>query len=104
MKEGVTEAWYLYIIRTRLNSLYTGITTNVNRRLEEHREGASKGSKYLRKKGPLKLAYQTRIGSLTSALKAEQHIKRLPKQKKELILSQKMGAEALFTYLGLQWP
>ncbi|MGE4616529.1 MAG: GIY-YIG nuclease family protein, partial [Gammaproteobacteria bacterium] len=42
--------WYIYLVRTRLGTLYTGISTDVPRRLSEH-EGNGKGAKYLRSKG-----------------------------------------------------
>ena len=42
--------WFLYVIRCADDSLYTGVSTDVNRRLSVHRAG--KGAKYLRGKGP----------------------------------------------------
>jgi len=96
------DTWHLYVIRTRQRSLYTGITTDVNRRLQEHREGGEKGSKYLRSKGPLSLVYQAKIGRRSIAMKAERAVKRLSKTKKERIVSQKPGPEALFGFLGLE--
>ena len=75
--------WYLYIIRTNQGHLYTGITQDVARRFLEHKEGGKKAAKYLRGKGPLKLVFQQKIGSHSSALKAERALKKLPKQQKE---------------------
>ncbi|MDQ6973135.1 MAG: GIY-YIG nuclease family protein, partial [Mariprofundaceae bacterium] len=57
------------MIRCRNGHLYTGISTDVERRLSEHRTG--KGAKYLRGKDPLELVLQQRIGSHSDALKAE---------------------------------
>lgn len=80
--------WYLYMVRTRTRSLYTGITTDVDRRMKEHRDGNGKGAKFLRGKGPLKLVFQTRVGSKSLALKLEYRIKRLTHlQKERLIVS-----------------
>ncbi len=73
--------WFLYMIRSRDGHLYTGISTDVERRLAEHQSG--KGAKYLRGKGPLQLVFQQKIGSRSAALKAEDCIKRLPKSAKE---------------------
>jgi putative endonuclease len=78
--------WYLYIIRCRDGSLYTGIATDVARRLAAHRAG--KGAKYLRGRGPLTLVYQTRIGSKALALRVERRVKALPKAKKEQLVAQ----------------
>ena len=47
--------WYLYILRCKDGSLYTGITTDVEKRLEAHRTG--KGAKYTKGRAPLKLRY-----------------------------------------------
>ncbi|MBI9086073.1 MAG: GIY-YIG nuclease family protein [Desulfobacterales bacterium] len=76
--------WYLYMIRCRDNSLYTGIAIDVARRLTEHQSG--KGAKYLRGRSPLKLVFETRVGSRGEALKIEQRVKKLPKHKKEALV------------------
>jgi putative endonuclease len=80
--------WFLYIIRCKNKSLYTGITTDVKRRFKEHQEG--KGSKYLRGKSPLKLVFKKKIGAKGLALRIENAIKNLPKEKKEMILKRKI--------------
>ena len=73
--------WYLYILRCKDNTLYTGITTDVEKRLEVHRSG--KGAKYTRGRGPLELVYREACGSHSEALKREAEIKKLPREKKE---------------------
>ena len=78
-----TFVWQLYMVRTKNGQLYTGITQDIVRRFMEHQEGGKKSAKYLRGKGPLKLVFQMKIGSRSSALKAESIMKKLPKQKKE---------------------
>lgn len=72
--------WYLYILRCRDDSLYTGITTDVEKRLEAHRAG--KGAKYTRGRGPLELVYREECGDHSEALKRELEIKRLPREEK----------------------
>jgi putative endonuclease len=94
--------WHLYLIRTRHDTLYTGIATDVARRLVEHKEVGGSGAKYLRSKGPLHLAYQTKIGSRALALKVEHRVKKLPKQKKEQIVSARPSAEDLLAMLGIR--
>lgn len=76
--------WTLYIIRSEDNRLYTGITTNPQRRLTQHQQG--KGAKFLRGKGSLSMVYQQVVGDHSTALKLEYHIKKLSKQKKELLI------------------
>jgi len=80
--------WYLYLLRIESGHLYTGITTDVERRMTEHRTG--KGAKYLRGKGEVELAYSTPVGDRSAALKLEAAIKKLPKRKKELFVAGKL--------------
>ena len=72
--------WYLYMLRCRDGSLYTGITTDVEKRLEAHRSG--KGAKYTRGRGPLELVYQEECGDHSAALKREIEIKTLTREGK----------------------
>ena len=78
--------WYLYVVRCRDGTLYTGISTDIDRRLAEHREGGNAGSKYLKGRGPLTLLLQKRLGSRSLALKVENMVKKLPKAKKEKLI------------------
>jgi putative endonuclease len=81
--------WYVYIVRCRDGSLYTGIATDVERRITDHQ--ANKGSKYLRGRGPLKLVFKKQIGEKGRALRVERQVKRLPRYKKEALI--KTGAD-----------
>ena len=87
--------WYLYMVRCRDGSLYTGIATNVESRLAEHR--ANKGAKYLRGRGPLKLVFKKRIGEKGRALKIEQQVKNLPKHKKHALVKTGDGIDELLS-------
>jgi putative endonuclease len=89
------------MIRTRFGTLYTGMTTDVERRLKEHRHGGHRGSRYLRSKGPLELVYQVEIGDRSLAYRAECRIKMLTKRNKEEIVSAGPSARALLKLLGL---
>ena len=72
--------WYSYILRCGDGTLYTGITTDVEKRLEAHRAG--KGAKYTRGRLPLELAYSEVCGSHSDALKRELQIKKLTREQK----------------------
>ena len=74
------KSWYLYILRCRDGSLYTGITTDVQTRLEAHRAG--KGAKYTRGRGPLELVYSENCGDHSTALKREFQVKALSRAEK----------------------
>lgn len=72
--------WKLYILRCRDGSLYTGITTDVEKRFEAHNSG--KGAKYTRGRGPLELVYREECGDHSAALKRELEIKALSRDQK----------------------
>ncbi len=76
----MANTWKLYILRCGDGSLYTGITTNVEKRLEAHCSG--KGAKYTRGRGPLELVYSEDCGDHSAALKRELEIKALPREEK----------------------
>lgn len=79
------KTWYLYILECRDGSLYTGITDDVQRRLEQHNAG--KGAKYTRGRGPLRLCYQEECGSHSEALRREFQVKRLSRMEKIDLIS-----------------
>ena len=81
--------WYLYILHCGDGTLYTGITTDVEKRLEAHRSG--KGAKYTRGRCPLELVYREKCGDHSTALRREAEIKALPREEK-LTLIQKPEA------------
>lgn len=72
--------WYLYMLETAEGALYTGITTNVSRRLAQHETG--RGAKALRGRGPLVLRHHEPVGSRGEALRLEAQIKRLSAERK----------------------
>ena len=76
----MANTWKLYMLRCGDGSLYTGITTDVEKRLEAHRSG--KGAKYTRGRGPLELVYREECGDHSAALKRELEIKALPREEK----------------------
>ncbi len=84
------KTWFLYLIRCKNNSLYTGITTDVMRRFKEHQGNDRKGSKYLRGKAPLKLVLKKKIGNKSLTSKVEAKVKKLPKDKKEMFVKGKI--------------
>lgn len=85
--------WFLYLVRTADNALYTGITTNVTRRFQQHQTG--KGAKALRGKGELTLAFSAAVGERSLALRLEYRVKQLTKRQKERLVSGDGTFEAL---------
>ena len=81
------KTWELYILRGGDGSLYTGITTDVEKRLDTHRSG--KGAKYTRGRGPLEVVYREECGDHSAALKRELEIKALPREEKQKLIRSK---------------
>ena len=73
-------SYWLYILRCGDGSLYTGITTDVERRLALHRSG--KGAKYTRGRGPLTVVYREDCGDKSAALRREYAVKQLTRAEK----------------------
>ena len=93
--------WSIYLIRDKSDTLYTGISTDVSRRFQEHCSKTNKASKYTRARKGLKLVYSREIGNRSLASKAEYRMKRLAKKEKELVVYQNCSANELLTKLGL---
>lgn len=72
--------WFVYLLCCKDDTLYCGITDDVQRRLEMHRSG--KGAKYTRGRGPLELVYTEELSSRSDALKREAFIKQLSRKEK----------------------
>jgi len=73
--------WYVYIVECVDNSLYTGITTDVERRVKEHNK-SKKGAKYTKSRRPVTLVKSFEVADQSAALKLEYKIKQLPKDEK----------------------
>ena len=78
-------SYFVYIVQCSDDTLYTGIATDVKRRLEEH-NSSDKGAKYTKVRRPVKLVYSEKSQNRSSATKREMAIKKLSREKKlELI-------------------
>jgi len=87
--------WSLYLIRCSNKSLYTGITTDVDRRFQEHQSNSPLAAKYLRGKGPLELVFQTEVGNRSKASIAEAEVKKRSKIDKEALIKGKLTLEQI---------
>lgn len=75
---------YVYIIRCKDNSLYTGWTNDLEKRFNDHSNG--KGAKYTKGRGPLELVYYEEYFEKREAMKREYEIKKLSKVEKEELI------------------
>ena len=77
-----TQRWFVYILECADETYYTGITTNLERRLNEHNTSNKKGAKYTRHRRPVKIVAIKEVQSRSEALKIEAAVKRKPRLKK----------------------
>jgi putative endonuclease len=73
--------WHVYILSCSDDTLYTGITNDLERRIEEH-NSSKLGAKYTRGRRPVTLVYSKEMGSRSDALKEEYRIKQLSREEK----------------------
>ena len=97
----IENLWTVYIIRADDDSLYTGITTDLQRRWLQH-SGLRGGAKFFRGRKPLALVYAEPGHDRSSASRREAAIKRLSRPAKEILLS--AACNALLERSSLEWP
>ena len=79
--------WLVYMLECSDNSIYTGITNNLEERLKKHESG--NGAKYLRGRLPIKLVYKEKFLNRSEATKREIYIKKMSKKEKEFLINLK---------------
>lgn len=84
--ETASAVWSLYIIENRLGHLYTGVTTDVARRFNEHQRGGARCARSLRGKGPLRLRFSCPVGDQGRALSLERRVKKLSRRQRLVII------------------
>jgi len=80
-------SWRVYILRCADGTLYTGVSTDVGRRLAEHAGAGGKGARYLRGRGPLEVVFDREAGARSLALRVEGRIKRMSRAQKEALVA-----------------
>ena len=83
--------WYVYVVRCRDGTLYTGIAKDLGRRIREHNAGDKRGAKYTRVRRPVELVYWEVCNTRSQAAKREYQIKQWPKPSKEALLKDHAG-------------
>ncbi len=79
--------WFVYMVKCRDGTLYTGITDNLPKRMAAHNSG--KGAKYTRGRAPVTLVYQESVQSHSQALRREYQLKRLSRAEKDSLCNSK---------------
>lgn len=79
--------YYTYIVECSNNSFYTGIATNLEKRIKEHNGESKGGAKYTRGKDPVVLKYFEKFETRSGALKREAEIKKLQRSEKQALFT-----------------
>lgn len=80
-------SYFVYILRTSLNTLYIGQTNDLERRMKEHKEKKTPSAKYMRYFTSFELVYSEKYETRSEALKREWQLKQWPKKKKEALIA-----------------
>ncbi|NLD94890.1 MAG: GIY-YIG nuclease family protein [Fibrobacter sp.] len=83
--EHKSTEWIVYILQCNDNTFYTGITNNLQKRIELHNTG--KGARYTRGRSPFILVFSEKCATKSIALKREYAIKQLSREEKEALIS-----------------
>jgi putative endonuclease len=83
--------WYVYILRCADHSLYTGTTTDPERRLHEHNHDDRLGAAYTRVRRPVSLLYKERCADRSAALRREHEIRQLRRKEKLHLAESQFG-------------
>ena len=78
-------SWFLYILKCRDGSLYTGITTDIDKRVTAHNEG--RGARFTSGRTPVKLLYYEKQEDRSKATKREREVKKLTRQQKLALIA-----------------
>jgi len=85
--DAVVNNWSIYILRCADDTLYTGVSTNVSRRVEEHNAGAPPGARYTSGRRPVVLVYVETAANRSAAQRREREIKALERAKKLALIA-----------------
>lgn len=89
--------YFIYIVKCKDETYYTGYTTNIEKRIKAHNEG--KGAKYTRGRLPVKLVYWEQYEEKTQALKREYAIKQLTRKQKQQLIRRSIDVSKEYTVL-----
>ena len=82
----MSKQWFVYILRCKDDTLYTGMTDDLEKRLTAHNAG--KGARYTRGRGPVSLVYSVVCNDKSDALRRELQIKKMSRAEKQLLCSE----------------
>ncbi len=80
--------WFVYVLRCKDDSLYTGVCTDISRRVLEHNECDKKAARYTRCRRPVKMVYSENCNDRSHACKREAAIKKLSRAQKLVLIKE----------------
>ena len=86
MTDNKEQAWFIYVLECNDQTLYTGVTTDLQRRVEEH-NSSKQGARYTAARRPVSLVYHEEADSRSAAQQREHQIKSLPRKQKQQLIS-----------------
>ena len=86
MSKSDNKPWFVYLLKCANNSLYCGVSNDLNKRLRQHNGEIVGGAKYTRANGPCQLVYQEQAKDKSTAMKRECEIKAMSRDDKLLLL------------------
>ena len=78
--------WWVYLVRCSDRSLYTGVTTDLVRRVDEHNGRQPGGARYTRARRPVALVWSERCGSRSEAQRREAAVRKLSRRQKDRLI------------------
>lgn len=82
--------YFIYILRTSLDTLYIGYTNNLEKRIKEHKQKSKKSAKYLKYFSSCELVYYEKFDTKSEAMKREYQLKQWTRSQKESLIASKL--------------
>jgi putative endonuclease len=102
IEDNDKKAWFVYMLHCANGALYTGVTTDVQRRMDEHASGGPRSARFTRAFAPVQLVYHCRLGSKRLAYRVEYRLKRLSREKKAVVVAKNFSKTELLTFLNVE--
>lgn len=94
--------WFVYVLRCSNGALYTGVTTDVSRRVREHVQKGRLSTRFTRAFAPVELVYSCRIGEKNLAYRIEYRMKKLTRDRKDIVISKGFPKLKLLEFLEIE--
>jgi putative endonuclease len=101
MVDNGNRDWFVYVLRCSNGALYTGVTTDVSRRVREHVQKGRLSARFTRAFAPVELAYSCRVGEKSLAYRTEYRMKKLTRDRKNIVVSEGFPKLMLLEFLDI---